>query len=105
MNFVICIQNRGFPEFNLGPVGSELSCYVPDGISWQQLNYGQREGQVEVDGCEWGFYLDRGELHVCLEVGEMPVAKAIQFVDAVAAKISRGRASYEIHFRASPLPT
>jgi hypothetical protein len=99
--FAIRFQNRKVPEFKLGRVNSELSCYVPDGVPWRQINYGQGEGLVEVDGREWSFYFgaEKGELCVYLESGGLLLSDAVQFVNAVANKISGG-ASYEVYLRA-----
>lgn len=51
MAFRIRFQDGPHPEFNLGPAGEELGCYVPKGTAWIQRNYGQGEGQRSLDGC------------------------------------------------------
>ena len=50
MAFVIKFDSSELLGVRLGPQGSELSCYVPWGVAWKQINYGQFEGQVEVEG-------------------------------------------------------
>jgi hypothetical protein len=55
MRYVIRSLHGPIPYPPLGPTGRELSCYLPARSNWQQLNYGQGEGQVMVENCEWGF--------------------------------------------------
>ena len=88
MRFVIRLLEGPLPYPPLGPRGRELACYIPPGVEWRQLNYGQGEGQVEVGGCEWGFYQQsRSELAVVLHVGEYPAAAAFEFVRRVAEMV------------------
>src|SRR4051812_42363308 len=56
MAFRIRFHTGERPVFEFGPRGAELGCYIPAGTSWVQRNYGQGEGQVEINGREWGFY-------------------------------------------------
>lgn len=97
MAFVIKFGNGGSPEVKLGPQGSELSCYVPAGVSWKQINYGQSEGQVEIGGREWGFYWQGpGDFAVILHDGEIDAAEALKFVRAVAEKLSGDQIGFQI---------
>lgn len=85
MRFVIKVQGDKFPYPKLGPRGAELVGYVPPGIAWQQLNYGQGEGQVEIAGCEWGFYHSGdGELSVHLHAGRCSAKDAFELVCRIA---------------------
>jgi hypothetical protein len=84
----------------LVPRGRELACYVPEGLEWRQINYGQGEGQVGVGGREWGFYLSRaGEMKVVLHSGQLTVEEAIAFVKSVAKKVVGNTAAMEIYLR------
>jgi hypothetical protein len=95
--FVIKFAGNGPVDPRLGPRGVELSCYIPDGVLWTQINYGQAEGQVLIDGREWGFYWHGPqELSVVLHDGVIDAEAALKFVHAVAEKVSSGRISYEV---------
>jgi hypothetical protein len=106
MMFVIRFQNHTVPDFELGPRGQELSCYVPDGCQWRQINYGQGEGQVEIDGRRWSFYFGRnkGELNVYLDSGEIAAADALAFVTAVATRIAGGPHGFDVYLSGSASP-
>jgi hypothetical protein len=52
------------------------------------LNYGQGEGQVEIEGCEWGFYFDSNQsIGVYLHSGEIELSKVVEFVEKVKGRI------------------
>jgi hypothetical protein len=90
---------EAFPNFPLGTTGEELACYIPPGIVWRQLGYGQGEGQVEIDGAEWGIYWSReGELSLILHSGRVELEAALTFVRGVASRITRGKMDCEINF-------
>ena len=90
----------GVPKFSLGPPGHELACYVPDGVSWRQVNYGQGEGQVDIDGREWGFYLAYpDEVQIVLHDGEMKIDTAVAFVRDVASTLAGSNDGFEVHIR------
>jgi hypothetical protein len=81
----------------LGPRGRELRCFIPDELPWVQLNYGQGEGQVMINNCQWGFYWQSpNELAICLESGEVDRKFAYQFVLAVAKKLSKPPTTFEL---------
>lgn len=85
----LSIQFDRSPHVQLGPEGRELACYVPDGIQWRQLNYGQGEGQVDIDGREWGFYWDGPtEMAVLLHDKAVDLEAAVDFVRRVAKKVA-----------------
>ena len=56
MRFDLLEKNGFVPNLEYGNEGQEHSCFIPDGIPWLQLSYGQGEGQVSILDCEWGFY-------------------------------------------------
>ena len=97
MAFRIRFPDGRHPEFNLGPPGGELGCYVPEGIAWTQRNYGQGEGQVEIDGRVWGFYWNApGTLDVILHRSEIDLDQALAFVRAVAERLAGESNTYEL---------
>ena len=89
MVFEIASVEGSLPEQTLGPRGRELEHFIPKGVTWRQLNYGQGEGQVEIDGCEWGFYFadELGTVRVALHEGNVDAAAALAFVRGVAEKL------------------
>ncbi len=96
MRFVIRLRNAPFRHPTLGPPGRELASYIPPGVKWKQLNYGQGEGQVEVSSCEWGFYQTSCHgLAVELHIGELPAEAAFEFARRIAERIC-GSEPYEI---------
>jgi hypothetical protein len=102
MRFVVRFDGGALPDYRPGPSGRELACYVPDGENWQQVNFGQREGQALVDGREWGFYLenpDAGELTVVLHDGDIAPGEALAFAERVAAKVAGGRVGFRVVVR------
>lgn len=99
MRFYIRALGEPFPNFPLGPVGEELACYIPPGIRWQQLNYGQGEGQVEIDGAEWGIYRSsESELSLILHTGRVELEAGFAFLRGVASVITMGKVDFEISF-------
>jgi hypothetical protein len=85
MQFIIRTLKQPFPFPDLGPRGSELVGYVPPGVEWKQMNYGQGEGQLEIGGCEWGFYQHSDyELAIALHVGEFAAPAAFNLVHRIA---------------------
>ncbi len=97
MFFVIKFDQSRSLDIRRGPQGFELSCYVPAGVSWKQINYGQSEGQVEIEGREWGFYWQGpGDFAVVLHDGEIDATEAVKFVRAVAEKLSSGQVGFKI---------
>ena len=101
MKFAIIPINGTFPELKYGLYEEsqrrELECFIPDGIEWHQINYGQGEGQVEIEGCEWGFYYgEHGEITVVLHVGQADASAALNFVHNVAHRVSGGKIAFRI---------
>ena len=78
-----CLSSLSYGERSF-----ELSCFIPDGYSWEQVNYGQGEGQVLINGNEWGFYFgDNGVLSVVLHDGSVPLSDGIIFIKSVVQKV------------------
>jgi len=94
MKFELVFEAEEF-DISYGEQGRELSCFIPEGMSWRQLNYGQGEGQVEIDGNEWGFYYsDSGGICVVLHKGEAQHGSALEFVEKVKDKIFGERSKF-----------
>jgi hypothetical protein len=53
MIFSITAIDEPFPQLEYGQNPRHLECFIPAGVEWHQLNFGQGEGQVEIEGCEW----------------------------------------------------
>src|SRR4051812_46333282 len=91
MRFVIRPVDGPFRYPNLGVRGRELSGYIPPGVEWRQINYGQGEGQIEIAGCEWGFYQTGCHgLAVALHIGEVPATEALDFTRRIAEMLCDG---------------
>ena len=92
MKFVIRVRDMPFPYPELGPRGSELEGYIPADTVWKQLNYGQGEGQVEIGGCEWGFYqTGDGDLAIYLHTGECSAREAFDLIGRIAELTCNGK--------------
>ena len=91
MAFLIRFTDGACANLPIGPRGSELLCYIPPGTHWRQINYGQGEGQVEIDGREWGFYWHTAsELAVVLHSGEIDPERALAFAREVGTHVTGG---------------
>ena len=91
MQFLIRPLGGPFPDIPMGPPGRQLGCYLPAGVEWQQLNYGQGEGQFEFAGQEWGIYQTvGGGLVLVLEFGRLAVEDGMAFARQVAETVSGG---------------
>lgn len=90
MQFLIRLAAKSWSDKPLGSPGRELECYLPSGVEWRQINYGQGEGQVVVGGREWGFYMADGGLAVVLHAGEVEAADGLAFAVRVAEKVAGG---------------
>jgi hypothetical protein len=72
---------------------------MPVGTHWTQIGYGQGEGQVEVDGCEWGIYWNRqDEMSMTLHRGRVEAESALAFVREVVRRITLETVAYKIFF-------
>ncbi len=87
MKFELKEKNGFIPNLVYGNKGSELACFIPDGVPWTQANYGQGEGQVIIENNEWGFYFGDDAISVVLHEGSLPFKEAYEFVSSVSEKI------------------
>lgn len=88
MRFDIIGKDSSVSEPPNGPQGRELSYFIPDDIEWQQLNYGQGEGQARIFGCEWGFYFARDRaVTIMVHAGAVDAELALTFAKRVAAHL------------------
>ena len=90
MRILIRGKQCQFPELSYGERGREFSCLLADELDWQQLNYGQGEGQFSWLACEWGIYYDEdGSLSLELHEGEMNFSDAVNLVAGIKEKIEK----------------
>lgn len=88
MKFKISPKDGVFPPITYGDPGRELDFFVPDSVNWTQLNFGQGEGQVLVNACEWGFYFtDDHSMELVLHHGEAGRNDCLGFADKVGQKV------------------
>ncbi|MCY1041903.1 hypothetical protein OV208_11315 [Corallococcus sp. bb12-1] len=81
-----------------------LSVFFPEGADCEQLNHGQGEGQVLIDGHEWGFYYnDRVHLDVVLHDGGLSVEAARQVVSRICARLTQ-RLGTAVRFEMIAIP-
>lgn len=93
MKFRIAPVEGLFPELDYPASPNELSLFFPAGHSCEQINYGQGEGQVLIDGMEWCFYYnDNGDLSVVLHEAGLSNAKATAVVEAICERLSTSTA-------------
>ncbi|RKH16396.1 hypothetical protein D7X74_15640 [Corallococcus sp. CA047B] len=79
-----------------------LSVFFPEGAVSEQLNYGQGEGQVLIDGHEWGFYYnDRRNLDVVLHDGGLSIEDASNVVSRICTKL-RQQLGQDVRFALMP---
>jgi len=89
VKFCISPIDSDFPDLAYPPSPNELSLFFPDDYSCEQINYGQGEGQVLIEDCEWGFYFnDEGNLSIVLHDGELTESEAIAVVKSICQKLS-----------------
>ena len=68
----------------------QLSCFFPDDSVCEQLEYGQGEGQILIDGIEWGFYYNsRGNLDVVLHENRITEKHAKKIVTGICSVLER----------------
>jgi hypothetical protein len=89
-------------RLTFGPVGSELSTYLPATIEWKQLNYGQGEGQVLIAGCEWGLYwYNSTDLALVLHSGEVDLSTAVELARSIGLRLQPLMGKCSMHLRAT----
>lgn len=92
MKFKLKEKNGFFPDVLYGAPDVELGCFIPEGCSWAQVNYGQGEGQVIVDGVEWGFYYgDDDSLFIIMHEGDITYDEALKFVEQVSINLFKDK--------------
>ena len=85
---IVGADSEIFKDLTYGEKGRQLSCFVPPEYDWTQLNYGQGEGQVVINNCEWGFYYgDENSLLVILHTGKCRLQEAFDFVSKVGLRV------------------
>ena len=68
----------------------DLSKVIPFGLSGNTLNYGQGEGQVDIDGTVWGFYINsQGSYYMVLEEGVMEWSQMENLVSKIVGTINQ----------------
>ena len=93
--FEVFCPNHEWPEIDY-PRGQELSVFFPKGRPAVQVNYGQGEGQVLIDGLEWGFYYnERGNLDVVLHGAGISPSQASGVVSDICQALET---RYKIQF-------
>ena len=66
----------------------DLDALLPDGYSGKALNYGQGEGQIEISGSVWGFYVNLDSCYVLqYEEGDILVSSFVEILSALEARI------------------
>ena len=99
MIFYLKERNNFVPDLQYGSTGVELECFIPDGYEWLQINYGQGEGQVLINGCEWGFYYSNHDsITVVLHEGDISEDEAYEFAKDVCNHIF-GSKSADVEIR------
>ncbi|MCP3101814.1 hypothetical protein LZ198_23335 [Myxococcus sp. K15C18031901] len=88
-------------SLDLGEWPTPLSVFFPEGSRCEQLNYGQGEGQVDIDGEEWGFYWSpHGSLRVVRHEGLRSVEQTQEVMTRIRARLAE-RLRGEVTFRLS----
>lgn len=69
---------------------ADLAKAIPFGLSGKPLNYGQGEGQVEIEGTVWGFYImPKNGYYMAFEEGVVDWEKIEKLVHAIADALTR----------------
>ena len=67
----------------------DLEKAIPEGMSGHVLNFGQGEGQVEIESTVWGFYVNsEGFYYMDFEEGLIEFRKFEQLVGAITNALS-----------------
>jgi len=66
----------------------DLSRVIPDNLPGKPLNYGQGEGQVEINGTIWGFYVhEKSMYYMAFEEGKLDWHSLNTLVESIVSKI------------------
>jgi hypothetical protein len=69
---------------------NDLAKAIPFGSQGKPLNYGQGEGQVEIDGTVWGLYVNsEGGYYMAFEEGIVEWAKIEQLVHEISNALTQ----------------
>ena len=68
----------------------DLNKVIPDKLNGKALNYGQGEGQVEIENTVWGFYVNEDDdYYMAYEEGVVSFKELINIIDAIVIKINK----------------
>lgn len=63
---------------------------IPFGMQGKPLNYGQGEGQIEIEGTVWGFYVGSGNnYYMIFEEGVMEWENIVKLVHAITGALTQ----------------
>ncbi|MDA7527788.1 hypothetical protein N8590_02255 [bacterium] len=71
---------------NFDALPHSLSPFIPTSVSAKQLNYGQGEGQIQVEDCVWGIYVDFDREHaykIQFEEGTLSLPQFIRHIELI----------------------
>lgn len=67
----------------------DLALFIPDHLDGKVLNYGQGEGQIEIEGTVWGLYVNNENFYYfTLEEGFISWDKFTALVDSILVKVN-----------------
>ncbi len=67
----------------------DLSRVLPSAVASEVLNYGQGEGQIQIDGTVWGLYVNGPDSYrLCFEEGQCSIPAFQRFVSMFIEKIT-----------------
>lgn len=85
-----------FLRGGVGVPGHELAYLVPEGTEWQQLTYGQGEGEFLMLGCLFSvFWETPRRLVVEIDDGEIDAEEAREIVHRIGKK-TFGESNFEV---------
>ena len=76
----------------------QLSQFIPVGLNGKPLNYGQGEGQMEIEGTVWGIYCNKNTYLLQFEEGSLDWLTMQKLVVAILENISE-KFGREIKYR------
>lgn len=79
-----------------GPRGRELEYVLPADVEWEQVSYGQGEGQIRMLGCQWGISWE-GPRKLSLEVesGQVPLDSVMAIVSRIGNRLF-GKGAFQV---------
>ena len=89
INYPMELYLRGTDKIRFS-CDEDLLKVIPDGSKGRALNFGQGEGQVEIDGTQWGFYIDQtGLYHMAFECGNLDWRTLNNLVEGIISAINK----------------